>query len=159
MTTLLKLLLIAGSAIAIGPRQSTAQTARKEPFSLAIAPVANEVRPGSLVFIKLTVKNTSEGETFGRGGFYAEGLNAAFGYDCRNSAGQPVNKNFASLPGSAHDSPSLKSGESFEQEVPISRACDLDRSGQYEIQVSRKIPKDSQHRVVKSNTIGITVVP
>jgi hypothetical protein len=152
------LFLVALSAIPILAQFAIAQTSL-EPFSITIACSDHEARAKSEVFIKLKVKNTSQTDTAGRGGFYAEGLNTAFTYDCRDDAGQSVNKEINSAFGTAHDGPALKPGESFEQTIPISRACDLSRSGQYQIQVSRKIPNDPKQRIVKSNIIKITVKP
>jgi hypothetical protein len=159
MTTFVRLLLIGGTLARLTSAQSTAPKPSVPPFSITIAAVDSEAKAGSEVFIKITVKNTSQEEAPGRGGFYAEGLNTAFHYDCRNSAAKFVNKEINTVFGSAGDAPALKPGESYEQTAPISRACDLSHPGQYEIQVSRNIPNDPQHRVVKSNTIKITVKP
>ena len=61
--------------------------------------------------------------------------------------------------GSVHGAAPLGPGEGSEETVPISRACDLGRPGRYDIQVSRKIPNDPKKRIIRSNTIEITVQP
>jgi hypothetical protein len=108
--------------------------------------------------MKIRLTNTSQQDIVGGGGFHAQGLDTSYRYGCRNVVGKSVEKEIVMV-GSAHDVPVLKPGESHEETAPVSRACDLSRPGQYEIQVSRKIPNDPQHGVVKSNTIKITVKP
>jgi hypothetical protein len=61
--------------------------------------------------------------------------------------------------GSAGDERVLKPRESHEDTAPLTRACAFTRPGRYEIQVSRAIRGDPQHRIVKSNKITLTVGP
>jgi hypothetical protein len=132
------------------------------PFSITIAPVNNAAKAGSQIYITVKVMNTTKQEMPSRGAFYAAGLNTSFQYDCRTTEGKPVNKkvlDFASVPGSVHDSQPLRPGASYEETAPISLACDLSKPGEYDIQVSRKVLNDPQRRVVKSNVIKITVKP
>ena len=76
----------------IGSAQSAAlKSSSERPFSIEISPVERDIRVGSEVFVKVRVTNTSTHDTVERGGFYAQGLNTAFGYDCRNAEGRSVN--------------------------------------------------------------------
>jgi hypothetical protein len=143
----------------IGSAQSVASKSSSErPFSIEISPVERDVKLGSEVYVKVRVTNTSTHDTVARGGFYAQGLNMSFGYDCRNAGGESVNKEVFPV-GSIHGASPLGPGGSSEETAPISRACDLSRPGRYDIQVSRQIPNDPKNRIIRSNTIEITIQP
>jgi len=130
----------------------------REPFSIVLTPVTSELKSGAEIYVKVRVTNTSQRDIMGGGVFNANGLDMGFHYDCRDAAGRSVEKEIM-LVGSVHEPPILKPGESWDEEPPISRACDLSQPGLYEIQVSRIVPFDAKKRVVKSNTIKITVMP
>jgi len=157
MITFHKVLILALLAASVGSAQPTDPKADKEPFSISIVPMDNDLRTGAEVFVKVRIVNNSKNGTVSRGGFYAQGVDTAFQYDCRNAAGKYVNKEIFPV-GSIGDAPPLGPGESYEETVPVSRACDLSHPGQYQIQISKRILGDPQHRVVKSNTVKITVI-
>lgn len=154
-------ILLLTAPIVSGAAQATGHE-EKQPFSIIITPSDAEAQAGSVVYVKVKVVNTSQRDIRGRGTFYAAGLDTSFQYDCRNSQGKLVNKDpmdFGSAPGSVHDSPPLHPGASYEDEEPVSLACDLSKPGEYKIQVSRKILNDPEHGVVRSNVIKIAVKP
>ena len=157
MITLSKLSLIACLTASVGFGQASAPQGGAEPFSIVLTPTASNVKAGSDVFVKLKVTNTSQRDVVGQGGFYADGLNTGFQYDCHDTSGKSVAKEINTVVGSVGGGPMLHPAESYEETERISQACDFTRAGQYDIQISRKIPGDLQHRVVKSNIIRITV--
>lgn len=86
--------------------------------------------------MKIVLTNTSYKDVGARGIFVDDGVDTSFQYDCRNPSGESVLKQLSGI-GSLHEVPAIKPGESSERTVPISRACDFSRPGQYQIQVSR----------------------
>ncbi|MBV9180840.1 MAG: hypothetical protein JO356_05970 [Acidobacteria bacterium] len=151
------LLFSTGILAASGIAQSGG-AAQSEPFSISIAPLAKQVSAGKDIALRMTVTNNSQQDIVAGSGFRAQGLDTSFKYDCRDGSGNSVAKEI-SLVGSVHDAPILKPGRSRTEIVPLSRACTLNQPGPYSIQVSRTDPRDVQHRLIKSNTIVITVSP
>lgn len=159
MITLPKLSLIACLTSSVGFSQASASQTHAKPFSIVLTPTADEAKAGSDVFVKLKVTNTSQRDIVGQGGFYADGLNTGFQYDCHDANGKSVAKEINTVVGSVGGGPMLHPAESYGETERISQACDFTSAGQYDIQISRKIPGDPQRHVVKSNIIRITVKP
>jgi hypothetical protein len=161
MRRILTALLISGGTLpCLSSAQSPSQK-NEQPFSITITPPAAEVKARSDVYLKVRMTNTSNHDLPGRAVFSEMGgLNSMYQYDCWDSKGNSVKKEArGSGLGSVGEYPTLKPGESREEEASLDRACDLGRPGQYEIQASSIIPGDPAHRVVKSNRIKITVKP
>jgi hypothetical protein len=137
-----------------------AQTAPSsvQPFSITISGPTEEVRAGKSVEIKIRLTNTSNHE-LNLPIFHASGMNISYNYDVRDNSGSLVekkNKGQRSMGSSTQRV--VEPGESVEDASIISRVFDIDRPGQYVIQVSRTISGDAKD-VVKSNSITIKVIP
>lgn len=155
----LLLLFVSGFAAAVTWAQSPGPKANGRPFSLTITPLRTEIHTGEDVDVKIRVTNTSDQDIPARGIFINQGVDTSLHYDCRDAAGNSVTKGLQGGLGSGHEVSGLKPGESREENLPLGPACDLGRPGQYEIQISTSLPSDPKHRLVKSNTIKITVMP
>jgi hypothetical protein len=151
----LALLMIYGSIAGICAAQSVSPR-QNEPFAISITPLKAEVKTGVEFFIKIRLTNTTHQDMAERGIFIDEGVDTSYRYDCRDASGKSVLRQLKGV-GSVGEIPVLKAGESREEEVPVSRVCDFSRPGRYELQVSRSEPADTEHRVVKSNKITLTV--
>jgi hypothetical protein len=152
------LLIVSGATAFLNAAQSAPPKRADQPFSISITLLSTEVRAGAEIDLKTRLTNTSQREMGPRGVFYAQGLDMSYRYDCRDESGKSVAKEIFAM-GSLGEVPALRPGESREGNAEISNACDLSRPGKYEIQVSRPIPDDPQHRVVKSNKITVTIIP
>jgi hypothetical protein len=154
-------LMACGAATLLNAAQSASPKSAEQPFSITIAAANAEVSAGSPVDIRVQLTNTSNRDmTLGAGFWIYGNIDGGLDYVCYDETGKGVQRDFTVV-GDLGDRavPTLKPCKSLEEVVTISTACDLSRPGKYQIQVSRKIPNDSRHRAMKSNTIWITVKP
>lgn len=160
MKGLLALLLISGTAAFVNAAQSTPPKQSNQPFSITITPPGTDVKAGTVVYVIIRLTNTSTSQNNnldGQGMYDMNGVDMSYRYDCKDASGKPVAKEFSGIIGSAGDRPALPPGESREETVPVSRACDLSRPGRNTIQVSRIDQSDPKHRAISSNRITIIV--
>jgi len=134
-------------------------------FGQSIAVTINasqtEVKAGSPVGVTIHLTNLSNHEVNRGGGCYSDGLDLGYTYTCQDSVTKRIlkNKKVSDLL-TCGDRDMVKPGESFEQQIVISGACEMDKPGRYLVQVGRVDPDDPSHsRLVKSNKIEIIVKP
>ena len=154
----LVLLLVIFTEFAFGQPETA-----KQPFEILITTDLTTVRAGDPIPIKVALTNTSGKDLNVSGGFDRQtGLRSSHSYEIRGPSGTLIpkkpHKQNGPLTGSVIFE-TLGAGESSLQVEDISRAYDLNQPGRYVIQVSRAVPGDPKHAVVKSNTIVITVTP
>lgn len=155
---LILLAVLSSSADFLG--QGKKCTEVKAPFSITISAPATDVHVDSPVYIDVRLTNTSDREIASGGNAYANGLDVSYRFDCKDAEGKLVeSEHRPMLLGGVGDRSTLKPGETHEEKMPISRACNLNRPGKYQIEVSRSDPGDLQHRLVKSNRITIRILP
>lgn len=145
-------------SIAFGVAAFSAASGVTQLFSITLDPARMTVRPDAPVRLTVRLTNTSNHEiNLGTESFVHGGVDARFQYDCRDQAGHSVARDYP-LMGSIGDRPMiiLKPRESHTEKVEIRPACDLTNPGQYEIQLSRGLPRD-QSNIVISNTITVNV--
>lgn len=157
------LALVAGiTAIVAG--DSTAQSVvpkqASQPFSITISTQTPTVKAGSSVSIKIRLTNISR-HSINASSAYFVGVDASYMQEVRDSNGNLAEREY-----SEPDAQSghwvlhtLKPGESATSVTGISPQYDINRAGQYVIQLSRAIAESPKYGVVKSNTIEITVTP
>lgn len=163
MTSMARLFLIAYSLCALTAvfQQSQTQPAPVLPFSLTLSALTPRVEPGSLVAVKIVMKNLSNHDLeYGVG--YCNGLDRNYDYDVRDSTGKRLEFSAAKHPElfTCHGWPPhiVKPGETDTSGGAVSNFYDLSKPGEYVIQVSRKISDRPKDGIVESNKVTISVV-
>ena len=154
-------------AVYLGPvllLLATARAGSAPPFSLTITAPHAEVKAGSGVSVDLTLTNNSDRVAMIE---YTGSLCDYAAVEVRDSAGNLV-PDTAVKSGSdcAHRGGAGASGmyrlrpnESKKATIAVSLFSDMSQPGEYFVQVTWKAPKEFDGVLVKSNTIGIAVVP
>ncbi len=155
---MLSSLLLALAAIAVvSPSQGAHDTKSSTlPFSITITAPA-EIKVGSEIEVRVQMTNTSANE-ISAGTFYVDGVDTAYSYDVRDSAGNPSRRRTSDMAGSVKLG-TLKPGETTEEGTLVGRVFNMTRPGQYTIQLSRAVSGSPKAQVVKSNKLTITVTP
>jgi hypothetical protein len=141
----------------------------KQLFSLSIAAPSEPVKSGVELRLSVTVTNTSD-RTIGF--IRSPGLLPEEGYryeiEVRDAGGHPAPssahmrdlKNKTTATFESNVARWLKPGESFVDEIDVTKFYDLSQPGKYTISVARPIPpaQNLGEGKVKSNSITVTVV-
>jgi hypothetical protein len=142
---------------------------KQQLFSLAIAPSTVTLKSGAELRLRVTVTNTSDrriGFIRSPAALPEEGLR--YNIDVRDPQGQSappsasarqLSKNTTVILGS-NVARWLNPGESFVDEIDITKLYDLSQPGKYSIAVAREIPpaQNLGKGIVKSNSITVRVV-
>lgn len=130
-------------------------------IAVTISASHTEVTVGSPALVTIHLANLSNHEVERGGGCYSPGLDLGYTYTCQDSSSKRIlknNKRSDLLTCGSRDT--VNPGESFEQELVINEACEMNNPGRYLVQVARVDPDDPSHRrLVKSNKMEITVKP
>ena len=144
---------------------ASAEAPASQRCSISIEALSAEVKAGSPAYLRIRLLNNGF-EEIDSNGPSQNGADSIYIYDCRDDAGKPANKASYGLFTDAGDHPAFKpeegvrTGESYEESVPINGACNLAAPGKYTVQISRSFHnEDGKDEVVKSNIITITVLP
>jgi hypothetical protein len=136
----------------------------KPPFTLVLKAKEPKVSLGADIWVKIVWTNTSNVDL--DASLYwdsSSGLDYNYILDFRDSDGHPVAKapnKFGIPPTFSAGFGTLKSGDSRDNDINLSRLYDLSHPGNYTLQVSRRVPKELGHGVIKSNNkITIAIVP
>lgn len=127
-------------------------------FSVQISTSSPEVKAGSPVVVNIRLTNTSTRDLGFGAPLPSMTFDRHYTYACESSRGG----NVAYYSPVELDAPPLitvKPGESHDEQVAISSACDLSQPAQYRLQVSRYNPNDPKQGLVRSNEISVTVKP
>ena len=123
-------------------------------FTLTISTNASEFRVGSRISISVIQKNITN-HTIDRSGWYSDTGDMSYSFDVRDEDGKPAEKIVHQHP--EMDTPgyywnSIPAGESYTQNLQISKIYKFDRPGKYIIQVFRPDIdfKDNAGNFVKS---------
>jgi len=106
--------------------------------------------------VKIVWTNTSKVELNDNHYRDPSGLDFSYILDFQDSDGHSVTKAPVSATGSAEFG-TLKPGDSENDDIDLSRLYKLSRSGDYTLQVSRRVPKELGNGEIKSNKITITL--
>jgi len=165
----LSILFVMGvSSMATGFCQASAPSTEHSPFTITIqaldaygrsdAPVM--VKAGQPVSINIQLVNLTN-EEMNVEGSWSFGVDYTYDYEVRDESGNLRKKlptPHSTFIGSERDE-KVAPGMSKNEKVSVDRACDLKEPGTYTIQVSREVPGDPKHRLVKSNIVTVTLVP
>jgi hypothetical protein len=132
------------------------------PLVITISVGKQTVNVGDPVPVKIKVTNVSDHPLNLSGGLGNTGLASSHLFEINGPAGRVLSRNALRqgepLTGDVVFR-TLKPGETFTEIEDVGRAYDMTKPGRYVIQLSRPIPDDREHRVVKSNKIAVTVTP
>jgi hypothetical protein len=169
MRSLLVLSVICVSSMATGLCQASATPLERSPFTITIqaldvygrsdAPIV--VKAGQPVSINIQLTNLTN-EEMNVEGFWSLGVDYTYYYDVRDTSGNLRKKRLLTdhpfFVGSERDE-KVAPGMSKKEKIDVDLACDIKEPGTYTIQVSRDVPGDPKHRIVKSNLVTVTLVP
>ena len=136
----------------------------KESFTIAIKVETHIVKAGSAVAVNGRLTNTSDRPIDASGCYCGPaGLDSYLNWEVRDVDGQLVAKKINPHPelatGSAILDRMIQPGESLTGDQDISRLYDMSRPGQYVIQASRPTSEAKDAQIIKSNKVGVTVIP
>jgi hypothetical protein len=146
-------------------------SANKQLFSLSIAAPSEPLKAGADLRLRVTITNTSDreigfirspGQIPEEGFRYEVEVHDAQGQSAPPSAYvQDLKKSPTITEEVSRYAAWLKPGESFVDDLEITKFYDLHRPGKYTISVSREIPprQNLGEGKVRSNSITVTVVP
>lgn len=133
-----------------------------QPFTIVIQPQNPQPKSGSEVWINVRLTNKSGSDLDMSGGFSdTTGLDPNYHFDVRDEHGRPVPKRVYPHPELDTGKPvnrTVKPQETFTEEQRVSALYDMSRSGQYVVEVWRRVSENPKDGVVKSNVITITIV-
>jgi hypothetical protein len=157
MKSLLRFLL--ASVIALGCLVAGSQT--NPPLSISVRAVQPFYKVGNDVSIEIRLTNNLSHDLNTSANISdLTGVDPNYAFDVRDKSGKPVplrsykNREFAT--GRAIFDV-LKSGETVTRIQTISRVFDLSQPGEYTVQVGRRSTDNPKERLMKSNTITVTV--
>jgi len=139
--------------------QSAGFVQDKQPFSITLTPDPVEVKTGTRIWVKVSIKNLQDQPLDVLGGFFPyglSGLDSRYEWKCTDDAGGAVTKEIIQV-GGAHDFLYLEPGKTREMTIEVNRVCDLQRPGKYRATISRKSLMHPSDPVVSSNTITLEV--
>ena len=136
-------------------------TSAQEPLSLSVTAVEQTVRIGSEVRVKTKLTNTTKHTL----NFYDTNRDCDYPVDVRddrgNRAPETAYKRQLRCNGRLTDARNilitLKPKQSTEDELVLTRLYDLNRPGNYLVQVWRQIPKEVGKGPIRSNTVTLTM--
>ena len=129
----------------------------EQPFTITISG-PTEVKTGAGVEIKIRLTNISNHE-LKLPVFWSNGLDTSYMYDVHDYKGNSVEKkNKGRFTGSVWET-TVQPGKNLEDEILVSKIFEINKPGQYVVQVSRNIFNEPKGGIVKSNSITINVVP
>ncbi len=143
---------------------ATAQAESAPPFSLTITTPNAEVKAGAGVGVDITLTNNSDRvatfeytgslcdyaavEVRDSAGNLVPDTAAKSGFDCAQRGATGANGTYR-----------LKPNESRKSTIAVSMFSDMSQPGEYFVQVTWRAPKEFDSVLVKSNTIGVAVIP
>lgn len=145
-------------------------SAGKDPISVSIASPREALKAGAELVLRVTVKNTSDTSiNFRRSPGLIPEEGSRYQIEVHDAQGHPAqpSKSVLALKGKtvvdefiSNISYKLHPGQSFEDQVTVTRYFDLSHPGKYTISVARPLEplQNIGKGAVRSNTISITVI-
>jgi hypothetical protein len=160
MQTLMKLFLILLASTALTPVHAQSLP---DPFSITLTAKNATVKSGTSVWVKIQLTNNSAQDLDESGTINGmTGADPNLSFDVRDEDGKLKQKKVhkhAELASGKPINRTIAPGQTLEEEQDVSRLFDTTEPGKYVIQVSRRVSDDQKNKLVKSNTITVTVTP
>lgn len=131
----------------------------KQPFSITLTPDPVIAKPGTRIWVMVSIKNLQDRPRDVLGGFFPYALTGQDGrytWRCTDDSGRDVTKRIFPI-GSAHDYLYLAPGKMREETVGLDPVCNLQLPGNYRATLFRRSLKSPNDAVISSNTIAIEV--
>jgi hypothetical protein len=129
-------------------------------LSITISSDQSTFKAGSNIYVHATMKNTSAHEV-DCSSYYVGGMDRRFRVTVKDAQGHSMIKPDvlpAQLPGSLAFC-SLAPGETAVHDLLINQFFDLNRPGNYTVQVSRVVSNDEINGLAQSNTLTFSLTP